>query len=502
MDVIESFLVEIGLDPSKFTKGQQEALDSFKHTQDQAKKMGDSVEAHGDRSAQALSRVRTQVLALGAAFLGAQGVKQFVEGQVKANTQTGRLSVNVGVAVRELSAWERIAERSGGTSEGVASSFEAINEQVQKFLTSGEGNLPALFKTLAVEGGKVVTMNMPLTEMFKNIAEDLKNITEKSGSPRANYFGRLLGIDPAFVAVLAQGRVKIEDLLRTQKDIGEITQEDVDAAKRLTAAWNETSQAAQTFGTQLITGLEPALTGVLKAMSNIETQLPKDWDQSKPQFKALAESVVRIIVGPQAASQMWDSSAWSLNGGQGHGGKGGPGQSSGGLFSGLNDKLRAAAVAGYIREQAPRWGISPDQALAVARSEGLNSYVGDRGSSFGPFQLHYGNVASGGMAVGGLGDDFTKKTGLDARDPSTTKQQIDFALEYASKNGWGAWHGWRGAPFAGISSGGGGSTHTSSIHIDNVAVHTAAKDADGIARDFGAAVRRNTDAMQGNYGAN
>ena len=69
------------------------------------------------------------------------------------------------------------------------------------------------------------------------------------------------------------------------------------------------------------------------------------------------------------------------------------------------------------------------------------SYIGDRGSSFGPFQLHYGGMASGGMAGKGEGDNFTAKTGLDARDPKTWKQQIDYALETAKRNGWGAWHG-------------------------------------------------------------
>lgn len=95
----------------------------------------------------------------------------------------------------------------------------------------------------------------------------------------------------------------------------------------------------------------------------------------------------------------------------------------------------------YIRQSAAKRGIDPDTAVRVARSEGLSAYVGDEGSSFGPFQLHYGGVASGANAVGGLGDEFTKVTGLHARDPSTWKQQVDFSLDQAAKGGWGPWHG-------------------------------------------------------------
>jgi hypothetical protein len=111
-------------------------------------------------------------------------------------------------------------------------------------------------------------------------------------------------------------------------------------------------------------------------------------------------------------------------------------------------------VESYIRSAAAQRGIDPDQAVRVARSEGLNAYTGDNGSSFGPFQLHYGNVAPGGNAVSGLGDEFTKQTGLHASDPGTVKQQIDFSLDHAAQNGWGAWHGWKGDPWAGINSGG------------------------------------------------
>lgn len=113
---------------------------------------------------------------------------------------------------------------------------------------------------------------------------------------------------------------------------------------------------------------------------------------------------------------------------------------------------QSAAVADYIQQAARARGMDPSVALKVAQSEGLGAYVGDQGSSFGPFQLHYGSVpgTSKGNAVSGLGDVFTARTGLDARDPSTIPAQIDFALDYARAHGWGPWHGWQGDQFAGI----------------------------------------------------
>ena len=105
-------------------------------------------------------------------------------------------------------------------------------------------------------------------------------------------------------------------------------------------------------------------------------------------------------------------------------------------------------VVSYIAQAAAKRGIPPNIALGVAGAEGLRGFdpngkpnLGDDGSSAGPFQLHYGGVAPGGNSGPGLGDDFTKATGLDARDPSTWKAQVDFSLDHAATNGWGAWHG-------------------------------------------------------------
>jgi hypothetical protein len=97
-----------------------------------------------------------------------------------------------------------------------------------------------------------------------------------------------------------------------------------------------------------------------------------------------------------------------------------------------------------VRDSAARYGIDPDTAVRVAMSEGglsEGARPGDSGSSFGPFQLHYGDVASGGNAVSGLGDAFTAATGLDARDPNNAAAAIDYALSNVTKSGWGPFHG-------------------------------------------------------------
>ena len=114
----------------------------------------------------------------------------------------------------------------------------------------------------------------------------------------------------------------------------------------------------------------------------------------------------------------------------------------------LDTKNDDPTVLAYLRSKAASLGIDPNAAMAVANSEGLRNSnashlsVGDDGSSFGPFQMHYAGI-SARMPNKGMGDTFTAATGLDARDPSTIKQQIDYALGVAKKEGWQQWYGAR-----------------------------------------------------------
>ncbi|WP_404977726.1 phage tail length tape measure family protein [Ancylobacter sp. 3268] len=106
-----------------------------------------------------------------------------------------------------------------------------------------------------------------------------------------------------------------------------------------------------------------------------------------------------------------------------------------------SDYAATTDVAKYIEKAAVARGIDPKVALAVAKSEGgLNSWNlqsrvmknGVQEPSFGPYQLYMG---------GGLGNEFQKQTGLDPRLAANGPAGVDFALDHASKNGWGAWYG-------------------------------------------------------------
>ena len=145
-------------------------------------------------------------------------------------------------------------------------------------------------------------------------------------------------------------------------------------------------------------------------------------------------------------------------GGSGFGGGGAGVAHARGVLARANPEMVA-----YIRASAARNGIDPDIALRIAASEGLGGSVpgermtpGDHGTSFGPYQLHYGGRGS-------LGTEYSRATGHHAGDPRYWQEQIDFALGYAGRNRtWAPWFG-RGPAGVGTRQGFGYKAPPSSV---------------------------------------
>ena len=104
----------------------------------------------------------------------------------------------------------------------------------------------------------------------------------------------------------------------------------------------------------------------------------------------------------------------------------------------------------YVRDiaakSAVKAGIDPTRPLQIGQLESAFNHnaVGDEGSSFGPWQMHYGNMSEK-YPNGGLGDVFTKETGYDLRDPNVRSDpkaiqaNSDWVANYMAKNGDSAW---------------------------------------------------------------
>lgn len=450
-DVLDEFVIEIGLDPRKLNKGQQEALDNLRGFQETALRNAKNIEESSRKSANALGSLKAQAIELFSVYAGGKGLVEFAVGLTNADAKLGRLSRAIGVNASTINAWQGAARIFGSTAENMSGAFQQLSNVFTAWQVGGPEapGVMQIFRAINTEAERLDKNNARIIDgtegvsaSFKKLADNLKIIHDLGPANDAAYLaGKIPGMDAGMFDLLVRGGAGAQAVLDYVKKIGVATKDDTDAFGELEKRMNQMGIKAESLGRKLLGGEGGGASTIIRFA---------DW---------LNES-------PGEAGH--DFLNWISNG-QKHIGTEGPSKSApapslfpsgGGAFTSQAEK------EAFIRAEAAKRGIDPDQAMRVAMSEGFlpGKFTGDQGTSFGAFQLHYKNNIPG-LSNAGLGDAFTRDTGKQASDPANERDTIVYALNKARQTGWGDWHGWKGSPWAGINRSGGGSSSSTTTTV-------------------------------------
>lgn len=138
--VIDSLVVELGLDPTKFVMGTvkgkaalvelKDNVVKFKNTAEPSFK---SVAVGAKKMEDAFAGVGTKLLGLAALFTGGIGIAAFMSQLIKATAEIGRLSAGLGTSAQDLWAWDaagrQFGVRAGSMQVAWKAMSNAINDQ-------------------------------------------------------------------------------------------------------------------------------------------------------------------------------------------------------------------------------------------------------------------------------------------------------------------------------------------------------------------------------------
>ncbi len=529
--IIDSLTVKLGLDPSQFKEGQREAAAAMKLLREGAVKDGKEIEAQGAKVTQYFDSMKRGALGALAVFLGGREIKEFVGYVTNLDAATARMAVTFNMTERELSVWQGAMQQSGGTAESMTGSIGGLTSEMNKFVLTGQASFLPVLNQLGIG---LYDQNKQLKtagQLFLELSDAVRGMDPARASA---LLSMIPGMNQDTINLILQGRKAIEQYREEARKAGTTTAESGQLAKEYQQQMALLERSSVSLGRSLMTLVLPALNATAGALSrlfqswNVKAGSKEDAEQSA----GLRNKLVSKFGSPRAVmewlaehSPIAGDKEYTLGladkwyGPKGADEKGAAAGAIAGKVAAASAPTAAASNAeidAYIRQSAIKRNIDPDQAVRVWRSEGMRGYVGDQRSSFGPFQLHYGGIAGGGNSGPGLGDEFTAKTGLDAKDSSTWKAQVDFSLDKASKGGWGPWHGWKGLPYQGIggfspgapaaaaagagAGGGGGRQSSNTTTVGTVVVNTQATDATGIARDIKPAMERLSFTTQSDTG--
>jgi Phage tail lysozyme len=297
--VIDALVVTLGLDATKFTQGQKDSSAALKKTKDEADRTAKEMQAGGKKAGEFFGGIKTQVVGLLGVFTAGVGIKSFIQSIVGTDAAVGRMAKNVGMATDEFSAWQSVAERSGGSAGGMAGSIRNLSQQVQQLAITGNSSIIPFLNAAHVNLQKFFDQSTPMSEKLLELSDAFKGMD----AAKAQALGAGMGLDEGTINVLMKGRDAVRALLAEQEKIGHANEADAAAAIRLQSAWTSLSQASSDLGRKLLTEAAPFLEMMSNALLRLSEWAAKHRPMVEATFWGLAAAVTAfaaVLAAPVA----------------------------------------------------------------------------------------------------------------------------------------------------------------------------------------------------------
>lgn len=266
MQIGDALAISVGLDPRAFNKGSTEVRNSLRKTREAANKEAASIEQAMDKAAESFARLTRNAVKLFAIFTAGRAVSAFASDISNADAAMGRLAQRIGQAPADIAAMSAAVARTGGSMDAAANSFQSFSDSIQELKATGNTSiLPFLYKVQAA-GGKTINLNKDIAQTYIDLADNLKNISDRQGSAAANYYGRQLGLDPGTVALMVEGGEALKKYVEESRKLGSATKEDTDAAQRYQRAMARLHQTVEGLGRSIMTTVTPMIVEAVNYM--------------------------------------------------------------------------------------------------------------------------------------------------------------------------------------------------------------------------------------------
>lgn len=289
--ILDAFVITLGLDSSNYKKGQKDNEQDQKKLRDDAEKTGKTFDEQGKKMANSVAAVRDQVIAMIAAFTAGTGIKDFVQQLTAADAALGRASNNLGMSSAQLSTWQGVAERTGGSAQGITASMKSLSQGMVQLALTGQSSALPYFRALGVQIDQFVDRQGNVRDMAGLILSmaDAAKAKGLTGAQAQGIFGGM-GIDENTINLIMRGRTEIEALFAAQQKYA-ATQRDTDAAQDRQGGFAVLGSAATELGRTLTTLATPAIVAVTKAITKFVDFLLEHGEFAKALFIGLAAAI-------------------------------------------------------------------------------------------------------------------------------------------------------------------------------------------------------------------
>ena len=314
--VIDTLFLELGIDSSKFSGEAAKAEKQYdrlersvskveKAEKNAAKTTKENSEARrksvvdtqkADVSMQGLLKTVNASIKGFAAFtgllLGASGLSKLALDAAKANRELDTTAKNLGMARKELSAWQGAAEMAGESANGMSGYMKTLSGDMQSLIMMGDTSVLPYFNALGVSLLDSTGKARKLDDVMLDLADRFSTMDRK----QAYTLAQQMGIDDGTFNTLSRGRAEMERMLEIQRDMYHSSEADIDNSRKLAEARAVLNARWESLKLMIGNALIPVLTTLTEIVSGFVGFLVKHEHVTKGVFLGIATAIGVFLV--------------------------------------------------------------------------------------------------------------------------------------------------------------------------------------------------------------
>lgn len=273
MNIIDSLIITLGLDPANFKKGVKESDEAQKKLGQTSDATQKKLDLQGKKAAESFAKLRNEVLGLTAAFLSTSGLKSMVDKLTTADASTGRLAGNLGLATKQLSQFEMAARQLGSTKGDIDGAFASLVKIQEEFKLKGSsgaltGAIGQAFGMFGTSAGwaqfQDATRSGDTLKQFRELADLASKMAPKD---RQSLFQEA-GFSESQINLMSQGNAVIDQAVASN-DRYATTLEQVALAKARQNKEGEIQNRLEGTWQKILEKASPVIMAVLDALSDL-----------------------------------------------------------------------------------------------------------------------------------------------------------------------------------------------------------------------------------------
>lgn len=259
--VIDSLVVELGLDPRKFTEGQRAALQSLRDMENAAASSAGRIEEYGTKISDVFSTVKKGAVGVLGAFVGEQAVA-FVANVAAGDAAVSRLSKTLGVNIESLSTWQGMVRQMGGAATDATATLGALTDAMSR-VQAGGGAFDGTFATLLNRSGdfRGKTADQVLRQISKYL-EDEQKAGRMSPAIARMFAESIPGINESMMNLILRGPAALDAFAEAARKAGIANKEAGDEAEEFQKKEAELTSSLENLARYVF----PALTGAVNTL--------------------------------------------------------------------------------------------------------------------------------------------------------------------------------------------------------------------------------------------